>query len=136
MELNKYINHSPGQAPMSSSWPGCMYVFILFVFFSYWLSFLFLFFLRFIYLLYVSIHCSCLQTLQKRASDGCEPPCGRCDLNLGPSKEQSVLLTTEPPLQPKFCFLFCCLLSERKQSWVGGVERGSEELSGVGGMSK
>jgi hypothetical protein len=41
---------------------------------------------------------------QKRASDlimdGCEPPCGCWDLNLGPSEEQSVLLTTEPSLQP------------------------------------
>jgi hypothetical protein len=49
-------------------------------------------------------HCSCLQTHQKRASDpitdGCEPPCGCWDLNSGPSEEQSVLLTTEPSLQP------------------------------------
>ena len=41
---------------------------------------------------------------QKRASDlimdGCEPPCGCWDLNSGPSEEQSVLLTTEPSLQP------------------------------------
>jgi hypothetical protein len=49
-------------------------------------------------------HCSCLQTLQKRASDlitdGCEPPCGCWDLNSGPSEEPAVLLTTEPSLQP------------------------------------
>ena len=41
---------------------------------------------------------------QKKASDlitdGCEPPCGCWDLNSGPSEEQSVLLTTEPSLQP------------------------------------
>jgi DNA-directed RNA polymerase I, II, and III subunit RPABC4 len=41
---------------------------------------------------------------QKRASnlimDGCEPPCGCRNFNSGPSKEQSVLLTTEPSLQP------------------------------------
>jgi hypothetical protein len=41
---------------------------------------------------------------QKRASDlitdGCEPPCGCWDLNSGPLEEQSVLLTTEPSLQP------------------------------------
>jgi len=30
---------------------------------------------------------------------GCEPPCGCWDLNLGPSEEQSVLITTEPSLQ-------------------------------------
>jgi hypothetical protein len=40
---------------------------------------------------------------QKRASDhtidGCEPPCGCWDLNLGPLDEQPVLLTTETSLQ-------------------------------------
>jgi hypothetical protein len=43
--------------------------------------------------------------LQKRTSDlisdGCEPPCGCWGLNSGPSEEQSVLLTTEPSLQPR-----------------------------------
>jgi hypothetical protein len=41
---------------------------------------------------------------QKRAPDpitgGCELPCGCWDLNSGPSEEQSMLLTTEPSLQP------------------------------------
>ena len=41
---------------------------------------------------------------QKRASDsitdGCEPPCGCWELNSGPLEKQSVLLTTEPSLQP------------------------------------
>jgi hypothetical protein len=41
---------------------------------------------------------------EKRASDpitdGCEPPCGCWELNSGPQEEQSVLLTTEPFLQP------------------------------------
>ena len=50
------------------------------------------------------VHCSCLQTPQKRASDiitdVCEPPCGCWDLNSGPSEEQAVLLTTEPSHQP------------------------------------
>jgi hypothetical protein len=32
--------------------------------------------------------------------DGCEPPCGCWDLNLGPLEEQSALLTTEPSRQP------------------------------------
>ena len=45
------------------------------------------------------VHCHCLQTHQKRASDpitdGCEPPCGCWELNSGPLEEQSVLLTTE-----------------------------------------
>jgi hypothetical protein len=51
------------------------------------------------------VHCSCLQTHQKRASDsitdGCEPLCGCWELNSGPSEEQSVLLTTESSLQPR-----------------------------------
>jgi hypothetical protein len=60
------------------------------------------FFKRFYY--YIKVHCSCLQTHQKKASDlitdGCEPSCGCWDLNSGPSEEQSVLLTAEPSLQP------------------------------------
>ena len=50
------------------------------------------------------VHCSCLQTHQKRASDlmtdGCEPSCGCWDLNSEPPEEQSVFLITEPSLQP------------------------------------
>jgi hypothetical protein len=53
---------------------------------------------------YMQVHCSCLQTHQKRAqdliTDGCEPPCGCWDLNSRSSEEQSVLLTAEPSLQP------------------------------------
>jgi hypothetical protein len=54
-----------------------------------------------------------LQTLQKRASDpitdGCEPPCGCWELNLGPLEEVLVLLTTEPSLQPlNVCLLITC----------------------------
>jgi hypothetical protein len=56
-------------------------------------------------LLYVYVHCSCLRTHQKRASDlimgGCEPPCGCWNLNSGPSEEQSVLLLAEPSFQPQ-----------------------------------
>jgi hypothetical protein len=37
--------------------------------------------------------------------DGCEPPCGCWDLNSGPSEEQSVLITSEPSLQPPSLFL-------------------------------
>jgi hypothetical protein len=33
-------------------------------------------------------------------SDSCEPPYGCWELNSGPLEEQSVLLTTEPSLQP------------------------------------
>jgi hypothetical protein len=62
------------------------------------------FFLKIYFIYYMWVHCSCLQTLQKRASDfitdGYEPPCGCWDLNLGPLEEQSVLLTAEPSHQP------------------------------------
>jgi hypothetical protein len=51
------------------------------------------------------VHCSCLQTHQKRSSDlitdGCEPPCGCWELNSVPLEEHSVLLTAEPSLQPQ-----------------------------------
>ena len=79
---------------------------------SFWNSFppaglpslVFFIFLRFIYY-YIYVHCSCLQMHQKRVldliTDGCELPYGCWDLNSGPSEEQSVLLTTEPSLQPK-----------------------------------
>jgi hypothetical protein len=60
------------------------------------------------FILCTRVRCSCLQTHQKRASDlitdGCEPPCGCWDLNLGPLEEQSVLLTPEPYLQPILIF--------------------------------
>jgi len=50
------------------------------------------------------------QTHQKRASDpitdGCEPPCGCWELNSGPLEEQSMLLTTEPSLQPLNAVLY------------------------------
>ena len=57
------------------------------------------------------MHCSCLQTHQKRASepitDGCEPPCSCWELNSGSLEEQSVLLTScwaisPAPLHPLF----------------------------------
>jgi hypothetical protein len=58
--------------------------------------FLFIYFLD-LFIYYMSVHCSCPQTHQKRASDlitgGCEPPCGCWDLNFGPSEEQSGALT-------------------------------------------
>jgi hypothetical protein len=38
-------------------------------------------------------------------TDGCESPCDCWDLNSGPSEEQSVLLTTEPSLQPLWSIL-------------------------------
>jgi hypothetical protein len=70
----------------------------------------YLIFLLKIYLFSLCIwaHCHSLQTHQKRESeptaDGCEPPCGCWELNSGPPEEQSVLLTTEPSLQPNLIF--------------------------------
>uniref|UniRef100_A0A8I5ZQ82 Uncharacterized protein n=1 Tax=Rattus norvegicus TaxID=10116 RepID=A0A8I5ZQ82_RAT len=47
---------------------------------------------------------ACMPAGQKRAPDliidGCEPPCGCWELNSGPLEEQTVLLTSEPSLQP------------------------------------
>jgi hypothetical protein len=49
------------------------------------------------FILFIHVHCSCLQTHQKRASDpttdGCEPPSGCWELSSGPLEEQSVPLT-------------------------------------------
>ena len=42
-------------------------------------------------------------------TDGCEPPCGCLELNSGPLEEQSVLLTSEPSLQPYFDFFLSFL---------------------------
>ena len=54
--------------------------------------------------MYMSTLSACMPPCQKRASDpitdGCEPPCGRWELNSGPLEEQAVLLTIEPSLQP------------------------------------
>jgi hypothetical protein len=65
--------------------------------------------------LFIWVHCSCLQTHQKRASDpitdGCELPCGCWELNSGPPEEQSVLLTTGPSLQPLKCYFLKCNMS-------------------------
>ena len=62
--------------------------------------------LRLIYYIY-SVSLACVPKSQKRASDpitdGCEPPCGCWELNLGPLEEQSVFLTTEPSLQSLLC---------------------------------
>jgi len=52
----------------------------------------FLFFKIYLFIYYICVHCSCLQTHQKRASDlltdGCEPLCGCWELNSWPLEEQ------------------------------------------------
>ena len=43
-------------------------------------------------------------------TDGCEPPCGYWELNLGPPEKHPVHLTTKPALQPlDFLFSRCGL---------------------------
>lgn len=61
-------------------------------------------------------------------TDGCEPPCGCWELNSNPLEEQSVLLTSEPPLQPSVRSYIPCRhgldhghLSERARSRMGVV---------------
>jgi hypothetical protein len=70
------------------------------------MCFYLLFSLKILFILCIWVHCSCLQTHQKRASDpitdGCEPPCGCWDLNSGPLEEQSALLTSGPAPQCTF----------------------------------
>jgi hypothetical protein len=71
--------------------------------------------------MYMSALSACTLEYQKKVSghiiDGCGPPCGCWELNLGPLKDQIVFLTAEPSLQPLplfvcflivvFCFLGC-----------------------------
>ena len=63
-----------------------------------------------IYLLVMyNVLSACIPAHQMRApdliTDGCEPPCGCRELNLGPL-EESVLLTAEPSLKPHRWLLF------------------------------
>jgi len=64
--------------------------------------------------MYVSTRSLSSDTHQKRASDfitdGREPPRGCWDLNSGPLEKRSVLLTTEPPLQPQRYSLFSAMM--------------------------
>jgi hypothetical protein len=65
--------------------------------------------------LFIQVHCTCLQTHQESTSDpitdGCEPPCGCWELNSRPLEEQSVLLTSEPSLQPySVAFVFVAFM--------------------------
>ena len=59
---------------------------------------------RIIHLLYVYAYTVAVFRHMKRSSDpitdGCGPLCGCWELNSGPQEEQSVLLTSEPSLQP------------------------------------
>ena len=58
--------------------------------------------------MYMSVLSICTSTCQKIAPDhtvdGCEPPCCCWGLNSEPLGEQSVLLTDEPSLLPRYLF--------------------------------
>ena len=57
----------------------------------------------------ITVHCSCLHTHQKRASDhitdGSEPPYGCWELNSGPLEAQSVLISAPASYLQIFIFL-------------------------------
>ena len=78
----------------------------------------------------MKIHCSYLQTHQKRTSDpitdGCEPPCGGWDLNSGPLEQQSVLLTAEPSLQPPWAYFLRPpkILTTQAKAPIIGISKG------------
>ena len=54
-----------------------------------------------VYLTLFYVHwCEGVRSPATGSSDSCELPCGCWELNQGSLEEQSVLLTTEPSLQP------------------------------------
>jgi hypothetical protein len=81
------------------------------------------------------VHCSSLQTHQKRASDpitdGCGPPYGCWDLNSESLEEHSVLLTPKPSLQPQVIFLTGNLLGVQGCVGWGWVEEVEPTLVGA-----
>jgi hypothetical protein len=68
--------------------------------------FTYLFVCLFIYLFIVPVFRHTRRGHQMPITEGCELPCDCWELTSGPLEEQSVLLTTEPSLQPpSLCFL-------------------------------
>ena len=69
-----------------------------------------LFFLKMYLFLCVWVHCNCLQTHHKRASDpiidGYEPPCICRELNSGPLEEHSVFLSLSHLCSPIAAFSY------------------------------
>jgi hypothetical protein len=85
-------------------------------------------FLKDLFILCMWVPCTCLQTHQKRASDpitdGCEQPCGCWQLNSRSLDKQSLLLATEPSLQPyPFFFFFNFRLSHAQIMWLLWTKR-------------
>jgi hypothetical protein len=70
-----------------------------------------LFFFKGLFILYICVYTFVVFRHTRRGhqipiTDGCEPPCGRWEVNSGPLEEYSVLLTTEKSLElPKNQFL-------------------------------
>jgi hypothetical protein len=92
-------------------------------------------FLKHVFIYLICVHCSYLQTHQKRTSDpitdGCEPPCGCWELNSEPLEEQPVLLTVESSLwHPRshetllhisFCLLVLWSTSPTSHFWSSSL---------------
>jgi len=73
-----------------------------YLFFKFFSCDLFLFYVHlhvFVFCLHVCL-CEGADYSETGIPDSCELPCGCWELNLDPLEEQSVLLSTEPSLQP------------------------------------
>lgn len=75
---------------------------------------------------YISILRTCLMSTEARkghhspgtgVKEGCKPPCGYWELNLCTLKEQPVVLTTKPLLDPSLHFFKCYLFM-----YLGGIK--------------
>ena len=86
--LPKLIDYSTLFLPLT-----CLWLSVMELSGAITLSFSFFFF-KFIYLFIIWVHCCCLETHQKRATDSiidsCEPPCGCWELISGHLEEQLV----------------------------------------------
>ena len=101
----------------------CISYYAAFTYYSEdWAHYILNSFKKYLFILCIWVHHCSLQTHLKRASDpiadGCEPPCGCWELNSGPLKEQSVLLTAEPSPQPHFyLFLRVIFIPSKLERW-------------------
>ena len=82
--------------------------FYLNTFYFFFKYYLFIYFYLYEYTVVVFRHTP-VEYASAPITDGCEPPCDCWELNSGPMREQSVLLTSEPSLQLHLLFLIVCL---------------------------
>ena len=67
----------------------------------------------------------CVDSHRIEVTDGCEPQCGRWELNLCPLQEQPVLLNTEPSFQSPSdigCLIQVCLIGTNSQTCQRSAE--------------